>query len=273
MSLPGSASFPGRLFYFIINRMDIRSFDAWCRSFLQIGALVGVDDSLNGIQVSRSTGAITKVAFAVDACAESIRRAADSGAQVLFVHHGLFWGAAPRLEGSLLRRIRLLLDADMALYACHLPLDMNPDVGNNAVLAKLLGLQELEPFGKYHGFDIGFRGKLEPALSVEEVLGRILPDGSAPRTLLASGRKVFRSAAVVSGGAPMEAFQAIGKDIDLYITGEPSHSIYHTVMEEGLDFIAAGHYATEVWGVKAVATKLAEEKGIETMFVDLPTGL
>lgn len=271
--LRGQPPSPGRFFYFMMHRMDIRSFDAWCRSFLRIDDLTGKDDSLNGIQVSRSPGPITKAAFAVDACAESIRRAAASGAQVLFVHHGLFWGAASRLEGSLLERIRLLLDADMALYACHLPLDMHPEVGNNAVLAKLLGLADLEPFGSYHGFDVGFSGTLEPAISMEEVLRRILPDGSAPRTILASGRKLFRSAAIVSGGAPFEALQAFGKNIDLYITGEPSHSVYHTVIEEGLDFVAAGHYATEVWGVKAIAARLAAEKGIETFFVDLPTGL
>lgn len=253
--------------------MDLSAFDTWCRSFLRIEALTGKDDSLNGVQVSRTGGPIGTVAFAVDACAESIRRAAAAGAQVLFVHHGLFWGVPARIEGSLMERIRLLLDADIALYACHLPLDMDPEVGNNAVLARMLGLTDLEPFGLYHGLSIGFSGRLSTPLTMDEAISRILPDGSAPRTALSSGKKLFHSAAVVSGGAPFEALQAMGKGIDLYVTGEPSHSIYHQVSEEELDFIAAGHYATEVWGVKAVAAKLEAEKGLRTLFIDLPTGL
>jgi dinuclear metal center YbgI/SA1388 family protein len=235
--------------------------------------LAGKDDSLNGLQVSRRPGPLARVAFAVDACAESIRRAADGGAQLLFVHHGLFWGAPLPLEGSTLERVRLLLDADLALYACHLPLDCHPEVGNNAVLANLIGLRERTPFGEYHGMALGFSGNLGEGISLSEAVHRILPDGTAPRSLIASGRKRIRSAAIVSGGAPFEALKAIGKGIDLYVTGEPSHSIYHAVVEGGLDFVAAGHYATEVWGVKAVAEKLAKEIGLETFFIDLPTGL
>lgn len=253
--------------------MDIRGFDAWCRSFLGIDDLTGKDDSLNGVQVGRGDGPVTHVAFAVDACAESIARAAQAGCQVLFVHHGLFWGAPVRLEGALLDRIRLLLKHDLALYACHLPLDMHPEVGNNAVLADLLQLRDREPFGLYHGLSIGVRGRFEQPVTPDEAIRRILPDGSRPRLHLASGRKTLHSAAVVSGGAPFEALQAFGKGIDLYVTGEPSHSIYHQVVEEKLDFIAAGHYATEVWGVRAVAARLEKDHKLRTTFIDLPTGL
>jgi dinuclear metal center YbgI/SA1388 family protein len=252
---------------------DIREFDAWCRSFLEIGALASVDDSLNGVQVGRSEGPVERVAFAVDACAESIRRAIDGKAQVLFVHHGLFWGRASRIEGALRERIRLLLEADLALYACHLPLDKHPEVGNNAVLARRLGLSELEGFGFYHGQALGFAGKVEPAISLDEAARRVLPDGSRPLSLIPAGPKEIRRAAVVSGGAAMEAFEAIEKGIDLYVTGESSHSIYHAAIEGGINFLAAGHYATEVWGVKAVAEKLARSGGAQTFFIDLPTGL
>lgn len=273
MGLPGYASFPGRLFYFILPSMDIGEFDGWCRSLLQIDSLKDIDDSLNGIQIGRSRSPIGKVAFAVDACAESIRRAKEAGADLLFVHHGLFWGKPESIQGCLLDRIRLLLSSDMALYACHLPLDMHPEVGNNAVLANLLSLGDRKPFGMYHGIPIGVSGHLEKPLSMDEILELILPDKTQPRAVIMPGKDAISTVAIVSGGAPFEAFQAIGQGIDLYITGEPSHSIYHQILESKLNFVAAGHYATEVWGVRAVAERLAKEKGIDTIFIDIPTGL
>lgn len=251
----------------------IGEFDTWCRSFLAIDDLRDKDDSLNGIQVGNSGAPMTKAAFAVDACAASIARAAAWGAQVLFVHHGLFWGSPARIEGALLGRIRGLIQADMALYACHLPLDMNPQVGNNAVLADLLGLVDRKPFGIYHGVAIGVQGRLEKPAELESLKTRLLPGGGSYRTLIAAGKSTVSTIAVVSGGAPFEALQAISAGVDLYVTGEPSHSVYHQVVESGLNFIAAGHYATEVWGVKAVAEKARTELGLETLFIDIPTGL
>jgi len=253
--------------------MVLKEFDLWCRSFLAIDELMQVDDSLNGIQVGRKGAPVELVAFAVDACAETIRRAVAAGAQVLFVHHGLFWGRGARVEGPLLERMRLLLDADLALYACHLPLDKHLEVGNNAVLARLVGLKDIGPFGAYHGVDIGLRGNLDPKLPLDEIVHRVLPDGSRPRTLIPGAAPLVGSVAIVSGGAAMEALQALEAGIDLYVTGEPSHSIYHSVLEGGMGFLAAGHYATEVWGVKAVAERLSREAGVRTLFIDLPTGL
>jgi dinuclear metal center YbgI/SA1388 family protein len=253
--------------------MDLPSLDRYFRSFLEIDGLAKVDDSLNGVQVGRSGGPIELVAFAVDACAESIRRAREAGAQALFVHHGLFWGRPARIEGPLLERIRLLLDSDMALYACHLPLDKHPEVGNNAVLARAIGLTELEPFGEHRGIAIGVRGRLIPPLALDEVLRRALPDGSRPLTLLPPPRAEVETVAVISGGAAMEALQALGAGIDLFVTGESSHAIYHTALEGALGFLAAGHYATETWGVRALAERLPRETGIKSLFLDLPTGL
>jgi len=253
--------------------MDLRDFDAWLRSLLEIEALSRVDDSLNGIQVGRSEGPIDCVAFAVDASMETMRRAAEAGARALMVHHGLFWGSAARITGSMRERVKFLLDHDLALAACHLPLDKHPELGNNAVLARMLGLADRKPFGLYHGVALGFSGTLEPALSLDEAIGRILPDGSRPLSVLPFGPKTIRTAAVVSGGAAMEAFQAVEAGLDLYVTGENSHSIYHAALEAGLNVVAAGHYATEVWGVKSLAERLAADFGVRTFFVDVPTGL
>jgi dinuclear metal center YbgI/SA1388 family protein len=255
------------------SSMNIRDFDLWCRSFLQIDALKETDDSLNGIQVSRGPQPLKRLGFAVDACAETFRRAVQGGADLLFVHHGLFWGQASRVEGPLLDRLRILLENNLALYACHLPLDMHPEVGNNAVLANLLALEERKPFGVYHGVAIGVSGSLPSPMDIDTLIRKILPDLSAPRLLIPPEKTMISKVAIVSGGAAFEAFQAFGTDIDLYITGEPSHSVYHAVAEQGLGFLAAGHYATETWGVKAVAEKVSRELGLETFFIDLPTGL
>lgn len=257
----------------MIIPMDIKEFDAWCRSFLEIEGLRNIDDSLNGLQIGRSPAPLKKAVFAVDACLESMRRAREKNADLLFVHHGLFWGQAARIEGPLLEKIKLFLESDIALYACHLPLDKHPEAGNNAVLAAKLRLGRIEPFGQYHGISIGCSGVLPSPLSIREIVETILPDGTKPRLVIPAGPASISTVAIVSGGAPFEAMQAFGKGIDLFITGEPSHSVYHSVIENKLNFIAAGHYATEVWGVKAVAERLARETGIETEFLDIPTGL
>ncbi len=253
--------------------MNIAEFDGWARELLGIERFRSIDDSLNGLQVGRSDGPVERIAFAVDACAETIRRAKDSGAQALFVHHGLFWGKPVPLVGAMRARVAELLSADLALYACHLPLDAHPELGNNAVLAGLLGIADPQPFGEYHGVKLGFKGRLDRAAPVDEVVRRILPSGGEPRTMLRFGPASVSTVAVVSGGAPFEALQAIAEGVDLYVTGEPSHSVYHEVMEAGINFAAAGHYATEVHGVKAVAERAARDLGVQTLFIEYPTGL
>ncbi|HUX38298.1 MAG TPA: Nif3-like dinuclear metal center hexameric protein [Rectinemataceae bacterium] len=253
--------------------MKLSLLDAWFRDLLDPDALAGVDDSLNGLQVSRSGAELDRVAFAVDASLESIRRAAEAGAQLLFVHHGLFWGKPLRIEGFLRERIKLLLDADLALWACHLPLDRHPVVGNNAVLADMLGLVDREPFGLYHGVKLGFKGRFPEPIDLAEARRRVLPDGSPALALIPAGPASIGSAAVISGGAAFEVNEAIKEGLDLYVTGEASHSIYAAVVESSTSFLAAGHYGTEVHGVKAVAARLGRETGLETLFLDLPTGL
>lgn len=253
--------------------MTFHDFDTWCRSFLAIDAFAGLDDSLNGIQVDSDPPELRRLAFAVDASLESIRRAAESGAQALFVHHGLFWGKPARLAGNLRARVKLLLDSGLGLYACHLPLDQNPELGNNARIARLLGLEDIEPFGLYHGQKIGCKGRFAAPIRMDAALARLGPAAAKPLAVIPAGPELVSSAAVVSGGGAMEAFQAIGEGLDLYITGEASHSVYNDVVEARLNFAALGHYATETFGVRAVAEKAARELGLETPFIDLPTGL
>ena len=247
--------------------------DKFFRCLLDLEGLKAADSSLNGLQVDNDGSEIGKIAFAVDASLEVFKRAAAAGAGMLFVHHGLFWGPAVRVQGALRERIKFLLDNNIALYGVHLPLDQHPSLGNNAVLAELLGVKDKEPFGLYHGQKIGYKGKLSSPLTVEEAVKKISHMGRPPLGVFPFGKKESLNCAVISGGAPMEAFQAIDEGMDLYVTGECSHTVYHYAQESCLNFIAGGHYSTEVWGVIRVMEECANKLGIDTEFIDLPTGL
>jgi dinuclear metal center YbgI/SA1388 family protein len=246
---------------------------AYWRDMLRWDDFAGADDALNGLQVDNDGAPIAKVAFAVDACLESIEAAANVDAGALFVHHGLFWGKSEAVAGSMRRRIERLLRANIALYAVHLPLDQHPMLGNNAALADLLGIAAPVPFGEYHGRKIGYKGDLTAPLTLDEAVERISFKNRPANAVLPFGPSPCRTCAVVSGGAAFEAFQALAEGVDLYVTGEITHTLYHYALEGKLNIIAGGHYSTEVWGVRRVMAKLAEDAGLEVEFIDLPTGL
>jgi len=247
--------------------------DSFFRGFLDIDGFAGSDDSLNGIQVDNDGGGIGKIAFAVDANLETIERAAASGAGMLFVHHGLFWGKAIALARNHRRRIKALLDSNICLYAVHLPLDQHPKMGNNAELARLLGLESVEPFGGYHGKKIGYKGRFPQPITVDQAVGKIAFENRPPLGVYPFGKKENETCAVVSGGAANSAMEVMGEGIDLFITGDMLHHVYNECLEGGLNMIAGGHYSTEVWGVRAVMRHCAEELHIDTEFIDIPTGL
>jgi dinuclear metal center YbgI/SA1388 family protein len=253
--------------------MTTRTLDAFFRNTLDIAGFADVDPSLNGLQVDNDGAEFGKIAFAVDANLETFKRAAADGAGLLFVHHGLFWGAPLRITGSHRERLRFLLERNLALYAVHLPLDQHQELGNNAALAELLGIANPEPFGLYHGRKIGYKGTLSAPLTVEEAVKRIAFAGRPPLGVFAFGKPECLTAAVISGGAAGEALQAIEEGVDLYVTGESSHSVYHQILEGGVNMIAGGHYSTEVWGVRKVMEKCAAELNADVEFIDVPTGL
>jgi dinuclear metal center YbgI/SA1388 family protein len=253
--------------------MTTRTLDAFFRSLLDIEGFISIDHSLNGLQVDNDGAEFGKIAFAVDASLETFKRAAAAGAGLLFVHHGLFWGAPLRVTGGHRERLKVLLDRNIALYAAHLPLDQHPEVGNNAALAELLGIENPEPFGAYHGRKIGYKGTLSAPLTVEEAVKRITFAGRPPMRVFPFGKAECQTAAVISGGAAGEASQAIEEGADLYVTGEASHTIYHQILEGGINMIAGGHYSTEVWGVRRVMEKCAAELNADVEFIDVPTDL
>jgi dinuclear metal center YbgI/SA1388 family protein len=247
--------------------------DCFFRNFLEIDGFADIDTSLNGIQVDNDGGEIGKIAFAVDANMETFKRAAALDAGMLFVHHGLFWGKPLRITGSHRQRIQFLLDHNICLYAVHLPLDQHPQMGNNGVLADLLGLENREAFGLYHGKKIGYKGTFPQPITTDQAAQKIAFMSRLPLGVYPFGKKENSSCAVISGGASKEAGQAIEEGIDLYVTGEMTHQVYQECLEGKLNMIAGGHYSTEVWGVRAVMRHCAEELHVNTEFIDAPTGL
>jgi len=257
---------------FVSKQLTTAELDTFFRGFLDFEGFYD-DDSLNGIQVDNDSSPVKKIAFATDAAMESFEQAAALGAGMLFVHHGLFWGKPLRVEGNLRKRIKFLIDHNICLYGVHLPLDQHPKFGNNAVLASLLGLENIEPFGMYHGKKIGYKGTFPKPVTIDEAANKISFMGRPPTGVLAFGKKECLTAAVVSGGAAENFIDAIEEDIDLFITGEGAHYIYHHCLEAKLNVIAGGHYSTEVWGVQAVMRHCIAELGMDAEFLDIPTGL
>ena len=247
--------------------------DVFFKSFLEIEGFALTDNSLNGIQVDNDGSVIRKIVFAVDAAMETFEQAAALNAGTLFVHHGLFWGAPLRLAGNLRQRIKFLLDRNICLYAVHLPLDQHPKLGHNSCLAQLLGMENIEPFGLYHGRKIGYKGVFAKPVTIDEAVKKISFMGRPPLGIFPFGKKDCTSAAVVSGGAAENAREAIEEGVDLFITGESSHQVYHDCLEGKLNMVAAGHYSSEVWGLQAVMRHCISELGIDAEFIDVPTGL
>ena len=227
-------------------------------------------EALNGLQVTNS-GEVSRVAAAVDLCAATIRLAAEQRADLLLVHHGLFWGGLRPLVGPNYERVARLVRGNMALYSAHLPLDRHPDVGNNAVLARQLGVTIRAEFGSYHGATVGVWGE---RTGTRDELGRVLAKalGSAPRVLPFGPERVQRVGIVTGAGGGLIP-QVAAAGLDTYITGEGQHWTFFDAEELHLNVFYAGHYATETLGVKALAEHISKKFDLPWVFLDHPTGL
>jgi dinuclear metal center YbgI/SA1388 family protein len=226
--------------------------------------------ALNGLQVANS-GEVREVAATVDACQATIDAAAEGGADLLLVHHGLFWGGLEPLTGRSYRRVASLLRHDVAVYSSHLPLDRHPDVGNNAVLARKLGVSVRGSFGEYLGAPIGLWGELDtPRDALRAVLGEVL---GSPARLIAGGPERCRRVGIITGAAGSSTREAAEAGLDTFVTGEGQHWTYFDAEEFGVNVLHAGHYATETLGIQALATHIAERFHLPWSFIDYPTGL
>ncbi len=240
-------------------------------AFLEIERWATHDKSLNGLQVE-GRRRVERVAVATDAALATFDLAVEAKAGFLVVHHGLFWGAPRPIRGPLRARLGALLDSGISLYAAHLPLDAHPRVGNNAVLAELLGLEERTPFGAWNGLTIGFSGRLPEPLGCAELAARIEALLGSRVEVLGFGSQLVERVAVVSGDAAELVPDAAAAGMDVFVTGETSHVAWHLAREHRLNVVFAGHYASETVGVRALGDHLTDRFGVDSVFLDAPTG-
>lgn len=233
-------------------------------------------NALNGLQIT-SQKPVRAIAAAVDFSTRAIEAAASSGANLLVVHHGMFWSGLERLTDASYRRLRLLIEHDIAVYSSHLPLDCHPSLGNNALLAQRLGLKTSGAFGRHDKIFIGVSGAADVETAALAQRAREFANtcgGGIRTTTLTAGRRTRRWAMCTGAGASAETLQeAVAMEVDTLIVGEGPHWTAVSAEEHGLAIIYAGHYATETLGVRALAQHLGEKFNLPWSFIEAPTGL
>ncbi len=239
---------------------------------LKIGEIPDYPGALNGLQLENA-GVVTKVMAAVDASLPVIRHAVEDGADLLVVHHGMFWHGAQRLVAAQYEKLKIAMDAGLAIYSAHIPLDIHPCYGNNALLCEVIGMREPEPFHEWKGVKIGLKQRLE--LSLDELLVRV---GSAVDSHIHCCRGRMDEACVgmvgvITGGAGSEVQAMADAGIDTFITGEGPHWSFPLAEELGVNLIYAGHYSTETFGVRRLSAHLADKFALAHGFLHHPTGL
>lgn len=250
---------------------DLRTLVDYLDQFLNTAAIVDYPKARNGLQLENS-GPIRKLGAAVDACEPVLAEAAERGVSLLLVHHGLMWESDAQLfTGARYRKFKTALTNDMAIYSSHLPLDLHPRVGNAAQLCRALAFKKLRPFFAWKGQTLGFQ--TETALPIEELAARLERALGATPRLSPGGPREARRIGVVTGGAGAEVEQAAAEGVDTFITGEGPHWSYLAAEELGVNLFYGGHYATETFGVKALAAHLSKRFRLPWEFVDHPTGM
>ncbi|MFD1563175.1 Nif3-like dinuclear metal center hexameric protein [Haloarchaeobius amylolyticus] len=234
-----------------------------------------LDASANGLQVGPDDAEIERVAFAVDGVRETFEEAIAADADLLVVHHGLSWGGIDRITGRTYDRLAPLLEHDLALYVSHLPLDGHQELGNAAGVADVLDLEDRTPFGELGPEYIGQRGTAADPYSPDELRERLAADldtGGRPVPVLDFGPDEIEDVAIVTGSGVDWLDEAAAADADALVTGEGKGKVYHEAKEAGIHVFLAGHYATETFGVRSLQA-LVEDWGLETTYLDVPTGL
>lgn len=250
----------------------LRTIVAHLEEFLRHPGFPDYSAAWNGLQLDNS-GRVVKLAAAVDACEPVIAEAVERGVSLLLVHHGLMWDQhCAAFTGARYRKLKRAIEGDLAIFSSHLPLDAHPEVGNAAQLAQAIGLQNLTPFFPYKTEPVGMRGEIETdfATLLNRVSGAV---GDVPIVACTAGPERVRKIGIVTGGAGSEVAQIARSGVDTFITGEGPHWSYTAAEELGLNVIYAGHYATETFGVKALAAHLAKKFDLPWEFIDHPTGL
>lgn len=241
-----------------------------CHSYLRIGEIQDYENALNGVQVENS-GMVKKIAAAVDVSSRALREAVKCGADLLIVHHGMFWSGLRPVTKAFHRQLKFALEHDIAIYSAHLPLDLHPEIGNNVLLMRALGFETSEPFFEEKGSLLGQRASVDIAL--DELANRLEKAVGDSVKTFAFGPKTVRSLGLITGAAGSEIERIADEGIDTFITGEAPHWAAIAAEELRVNLLLAGHYATETFGVKALASHLSKKFHLEWEFLNLPTGL
>ena len=250
--------------------MQLAELVRYLDAYLHVRDVPDYPNALNGLQVENA-GEVTRIATAVDLCEATVELAAAQAADLLLVHHGLFWGGLRPLVGPRQRRVAGLVRRNIALYSAHLPLDRHPDIGNNAVLARALGMTLRGEFGTHDGVPIGVWGELRTDRdALRQQIAAVL--GPLPR-LMPFGPAAVRLVGIITGAGGSMIADAAAAGLDTFITGEGAHHTFFDAEELKLNVFYAGHYATETVGVKALAEHLSAKFAIPWVFLDHPTGL
>ena len=241
-----------------------------CNQILRTRDIGDYDGAANGLQVENS-GTVTRIAATVDASLATVKLAIAAQADLLIVHHGLFWSPSHPWTDRRYELLRLLVENNLAVYSSHLPLDAHPQLGNNAKLCAALGLKNLKPFFTSHGQPIGFKSHTK--ISRSELAGKLERATGAKPKMIPGGQEICARIGVVTGGAGGDLKLAAAEGVDTFITGEGPHWTYALAEELGLNVFYGGHYATETFGVKALAAALSRKFKVPWKFLDHPTGL
>ena len=238
--------------------------------YLRIREIGDWDNALNGLQIENS-GRVTKMGAAVDASSRALAQAAKRKVDLLIVHHGLFWAGLRPIRGAFHRELKLAFENDIALYSAHLPLDLHPQVGNNALLARALGLKSTTKFFEEKGQRIGLKARA--SIPLTQLIRRFERSLGSKVRSFAFGPPRTRQIGIVTGGAGSEIYRVADEKIDTFITGEAPHWAAVAAEELKINLLLGGHYATETFGVKALAAHLAKKFRLPFEFINLPTGL
>jgi dinuclear metal center YbgI/SA1388 family protein len=273
-TLPGSAA-QAKGFFTGLSAVEFAAVAALGEILAYLDALLEPDTfadyAPNGLQVP-GRGDVQTVATGVTAHVELFERAREESADLVLAHHGILWEGDPRaISPPMAQRLRTLFDADMSLAAYHLPLDGHPEVGNNALIAKGLGAASHEPFGEHRGRAIGRAAYFDgDGIATADLIARVRALTDREPLVFPDGPERVRSVGIVSGAGADNLAEAIDRGLDAFLTGEPAERVMAQAREAGVHFIAAGHYATETFGIRALGERLAERFGVRHVFVDVP---
>lgn len=253
--------------------IDSNSLSKLVGELLDLNNVPDYPQALNGLQLANGGREVRKIVAAVDACLPVVRASAESGADLLLVHHGLFWQGAQKIDGSFYEKLKLAMDAGLAIYSAHIPLDMHAEFGNNALLGRAVGLGEGEPFFPWQGIQLGLQYRPDGGMARDALLTKVEAAVGAAVHVCPGGPETVSNIGIITGGAGSEIYAMADEGVDTFITGEGPHWSFTAAEELGVNLIYGGHYATETFGVKALAAHLAERFDVEWQFIDHPSGL